>query len=88
MKMIRPVLDLGKTKKKRVGRRCFLENCQRKVALIIGNCKNCQNKYCLLHRLPETHCCPNLVDKKREDFERIEKKLMDGKCEQDKIIRI
>jgi len=42
--------------------------CQKKSATIVGDCKECGLKYCLVHRLPEDHKCPNMVSLKKNRF--------------------
>lgn len=36
--------------------RCSAEGCNKKLKLTDMECR-CKNKYCLKHRLPETHNC-------------------------------
>jgi len=52
---------------------------------IVGDCKYCQKKYCSLHRLAESHVCPNLEWCRTESFEKNTSKLMKEKCVADKI---
>ena len=63
-------------------KKCF---CGKKVASIIGDCKFCDNKFCLVHRLPESHECVGLANCCREAKERNEEKLLNEKCVGTKI---
>jgi len=73
------------TVKKR--KRCALSECKKKVAIIIGECKNCELNYCIEHRLPEDHCCEKIEEKKQAALKIFKKKIMSEKCVDDKIIR-
>ena len=42
--------------------KCKEDGCNRAVCLI-GDCRYCDGKFCLKHRLPETHAC-NLANVK------------------------
>lgn len=62
--------------------KCF---CGKKYAYIIGDCKYCNQKFCLIHRLPESHNCQNLqeccsIAKKNNEI-----KLMNEKCTPNKL---
>ena len=37
-------------------KRCALDGCKKKLKLTDMNCK-CKNRFCSIHRLPETHNC-------------------------------
>ncbi len=39
---------------------CTLPGCKQPFAKIIGVCKFCPQKLCLLHRLPEQHACASM----------------------------
>ena len=67
-------------KKNKKRARCGLDECREKIALIIGECKYCENKFCLKHRLPEDHLCVNLSKKKFNDRSKVENKLLSEKC--------
>jgi len=64
----------------KAGNRCFFENCTKKPALGIGDCKFCLRKYCTAHRLPETHACSNLSDCRQQSFDKNKEKLLKEKC--------
>lgn len=34
----------------------------KKNLLVEYNCKKCKWNFCITHRLPEKHCCPNYED--------------------------
>ena len=74
-----------KLSKKR--KKCLVENCCDKVAIIVGDCKYCDGNYCLKHRLPEDHLCTNLLDKKNNDRQKVETKLLAEKCVPQKLAR-
>jgi len=71
------VIVLGRAKS---ANRCWYENCTKKPALGIGDCKFCLQKYCAQHRLPETHSCANLQDCRQASFDKNKEKLMKEKC--------
>ena len=66
-------------------KRCFHENCNKRIAKIIGDCKYCNNKFCSEHRLPELHFCKNMIDVKNNSRKNLELKLSNEKCVGDKI---
>lgn len=42
---------------------CSMMGCTAKLNLMevtVGSCKHCSSAYCLKHRLPESHVCPQL----------------------------
>ena len=43
-------------KPKSKSKRCFLDNCNKKIKLTDIECK-CEHTFCTLHRLPEQHLC-------------------------------
>ena len=63
---------------KLVKNRCQV--CLKKSATIVGDCKFCDCKYCLTHRLPEIHKCPGLIDCKKESFDKNYKTVISQKC--------
>ena len=56
--------------------RCEYEQCKRRVAVVIGDCKYCQHHYCDTHRLPEDHKCDGLDKCRRERFDKNREKLL------------
>lgn len=56
--------------------KCNYENCKRKIALIIGDCKYCRTQFCAEHRLPEDHLCTGLSTCKKEHFDKNKIKLI------------
>jgi hypothetical protein len=46
------------------GNKCALEGCKKRTNLIGFDCKCCNKRYCVQHRLFEEHGCENKV---RED---------------------
>jgi len=59
--------------------RCEFRQCPNRVAVIIGHCKACQGKWCLNHRLPESHLCTHMETIRQESFDRNMNKLMEEK---------
>ena len=59
--------------------------CGKKAAAIIGDCRFCEQKFCLKHRLPESHACINLENCKNEAKERNTENVMNGKCVSAKV---
>jgi hypothetical protein len=59
--------------------------CGAKYAKIIGDCKFCKCKFCLNHRLPETHNCINMNICKNKAFNNNSNKVMSEKCVASKI---
>jgi len=58
---------------------CDLSNCNRKKALIIGDCKYCELQFCSTHRLPESHDCVGLHKCKKLQFDKNKNKLLSEK---------
>lgn len=59
---------------------CSLDDCKKKAALIVGDCKYCKKSFCSGHRLPETHLCHGLDDCRKEHFDKNKLKLESEKC--------
>ena len=59
--------------------------CGGKYANIIGDCKFCKCKFCLSHRLPESHNCINISICKDNAFSINSNKVMSEKCVASKI---
>ena len=49
-------------------RQCDFVDCIKPVPLVLGVCKFCKLCHCLKHRLPEKHCCKNILDCKQSHF--------------------
>ncbi|AUT19000.1 hypothetical protein DSLPV1_029 [Dishui lake phycodnavirus 1] len=59
-------------------------NCQKRCPIVdVFECKLCEEEYCYLCRLPETHECAGLEEKIRKDREELSKSL--PKCVPSKI---
>jgi len=58
--------------------RCAI--CLKKAAIIVGDCKFCECKYCSNHRLPEVHKCPKMETCKKESFDTNYKTVISQKC--------
>ena len=60
LKNFSKILKKKKEKNKRVSKkkknRCAFDGCRKKLKLTDMDCK-CKNRFCSLHRLPETHNC-------------------------------
>ena len=72
-------------KKKNIKNRCHHSECKKKLKLTDTECK-CGFKYCLNHRMPETHNCP--FNHKKEAEKILSDKLMTQKTVSDKIVKI
>ena len=59
--------------------------CGNKSANIVGDCKYCSCKYCLKHRLPESHNCINMNKCHMKAFTINSNKVMSEKCVASKI---
>ena len=78
-------MEVPNTTKPIIKKRCAFEGCKLKTAPIIGLCNYCESKYCLAHRLPETHVCPKMNVCKDIQFNRNKDKLLSEKCVAAKI---
>ena len=73
-------IKIGKKKN-----RCAFEGCNKKCALLIGDCRYCNSKYCDIHRLPEGHFCVNIQKCRDAHFQRNQDKLLSEKCVAPKV---
>ena len=69
-------------------RTCCFTDCKTRCAIIFGDCKFCNNSFCGGHRLPEQHVCENYNECKSSAFEKNKKIVVNGKCENSKVILI
>ena len=74
----KPAMDSKNTK-------CNYGDCKKHVAHIIGDCVYCVKKFCVKHRLPESHNCHNIELCKRIANDRNSNLLMQSKCVGNKI---
>jgi predicted nucleic acid binding AN1-type Zn finger protein len=58
---------------------CQMIDCRAKVALLVGDCRYCQQHFCSSHRLPEVHHCTGLDRCRQIHFEHNKTKLMSEK---------
>tara|TARA_B100001057_G_C22006532_1_gene628125 strand:+ start:194 stop:448 length:255 start_codon:yes stop_codon:yes gene_type:complete len=65
--------------------RCGFRDCNKKCALLIGDCRYCNFKFCEMHRLPEVHNCSNIEDCRQQHFMKNQNKLMTEKCVAPKV---
>ena len=68
---------IKKIKKKKS--HCKFGDCTQKFSIAIGNCKWCSKNFCLTHRHPESHECPNLQECKNAAIEKNTNKLSQEK---------
>ena len=54
--------------------------CLKKSATIVGDCQYCLCKYCLNHRLPEVHKCPEMDSCRKESFDKNYNTVISQKC--------
>ena len=59
--------------------RCKYLDCNFYAMKLIGQCNSCENFYCRIHRLPETHKCKNLVELRNKERMKLANKLMSEK---------
>ena len=64
---------------------CKYGDCKKRAAVIIGNCRYCQLKFCSSHRLPEVHSGIGIDECKKLALDRNSKILIAGKCVASKI---
>ena len=76
---------LNKKKEKKHKHRCFLCNTKIQVAMRGYPCQ-CQNEFCLLHRLPENHECT--FNRREEHLKTCQSKISELKCVSEKMERI
>ncbi|KAI8149798.1 hypothetical protein BJV82DRAFT_584691 [Fennellomyces sp. T-0311] len=65
--------------------RCAFQDCTDKVVKIVGDCRYCQSKYCVRHRLPETHACENMTSCRQDAYNRNSNKLLRERCVGNKV---
>ncbi|ORX97776.1 ubiquitin-domain-containing protein [Basidiobolus meristosporus CBS 931.73] len=65
--------------------KCEIVGCYDRAVRIIGQCRYCEQRFCGLHRLPESHACPNLTICKQYSFARYADRLMSEKCVASKV---
>jgi len=66
-------------------KKCDIDDCQDRVAVIIGDCSFCKQSFCGKHRLPETHACLNLQSCRQKAFDKNSQKLLSEKCTSAKV---
>lgn len=59
--------------------RCKYPDCKFYAMKLIGQCNSCDNFYCRIHRLPETHKCKNMLELKNKERMKLANKLMSEK---------
>ena len=64
-------------------KRCSYIGCNKKLKLTDLEC-DCQNRYCITHRLPHVHKCSYLLTKQNIH----KQKIVDNKCVSEKVIKI
>lgn len=67
--------------------KCEYTDCK-KSTVIIGDCKYCNKKYCMTHRMVETHSCSNIKDCHHQARQKFAKQLIDNKCIAVKVDKI
>ena len=54
--------------------------CAKRVAAVVGECRYCAARYCIKHRLPETHGCKGLTVCIKKATDLNTSKLLAGRC--------
>lgn len=67
---------------------CENLKCNNKILKIIGHCKSCDNKFCSIHRYPESHNCAKLSDIKLKGKQQLIDKLHNESIQANKIMKI
>jgi predicted nucleic acid binding AN1-type Zn finger protein len=85
--------DVPKKKKKsKISNKCpYISNnekCSNKISLIVGECNYCKKVFCLTHRYPEAHNCPNLSDLKEKKYTINKNLLLSQKCNEGQVKKI
>jgi predicted nucleic acid binding AN1-type Zn finger protein len=65
--------------------KCHVKDCAKRVVLIIGDCKYCENRYCEFHRIPESHQCTNMEACRKKSFEQNQARVMSEKTNASKM---
>lgn len=68
--------------------RCEYTDCKRKVHPFLGECKHCMKKFCNKHYMIDLHQCEKLDDYILGRKEKLNKTIMNQKCQGSKIIHI
>ena len=58
---------------------CKYPDCNFYAMKLIGQCNSCDNFYCRIHRLPETHKCLFMLELKNKERMKLANKLMSEK---------
>ena len=64
------------------------EKCCEKISIIVGKCNYCEKVFCLTHRYPEAHNCPNLEKLKEKKHNINTNNLLNQKCKEVQINKI
>lgn len=75
-----PIVSPLKKIKKKKKSHCKFPDCFEKFSLIVGECNWCTKFFCLKHRHPEAHICPNLQDCKNAAIQKNYKSVVAEKC--------
>jgi len=65
--------------------KCAFGEYSKRVVLITGDCRFCQNHFCGFHRLPEDHACQDMDSCRQAAFDKNKDKLMNEKCVSQKV---
>jgi ubiquitin len=69
----------------RGGGKCHLNDCTKRTAALIGDCRFCKHSFCGTHRLPEMHTCQEMASCRQASFNKNKDKLLSEKCVGQKI---
>jgi len=68
--------------------KCHVKECSKRIAEIVGECKFCQLKFCLGHRLVELHQCTFIKSCIDQATRKNENMLLKNKCTSSKVTAI
>lgn len=67
------------------GMRCHFGDCNKKIGSLPFPCSHCSEKFCVNHRLPESHSCLFLEQMRLDKREQLVDGLMANKCVASKV---
>lgn len=65
---------------KKKSSRCHANGCNKKIGTLPFACSYCSQKFCVIHRLPESHNCECIEQMRTMGKDKLEATLMKNKC--------